>query len=127
MNAPVNGIEEIRALEDRRYKAMIGRDVDELRGLLHRDLVYTHSNAAVDSFESYVQAIGGGRFDYRSIERVEETIRLYGDTAVVTGQVRIGLMMNGAPRQLNSRFVNVWLRSGGQWQMTAWQSTPIPA
>jgi hypothetical protein len=120
-------IDEVRSLEDRRYKAMIGRDFDALRSLLHPELVYTHSNAAVDSRDSWIAGIEARRFDYRGVERFDELIRVYGDTAIVSGRIRIELVSGGTPRQLNSRFVNVWVRQGGTWQMTLWQSTPIPA
>jgi ketosteroid isomerase-like protein len=119
--------DEIRALESQRYAAMIGRDLPALRALLHPGLVYTHSNAAVDSFESYVAGVENGRFNYRAVERVEETIQVHGDTAIVTGHVRIQVGIDGQARLLNSRFVDIWVRASGGWQMVAWQSTPIPA
>lgn len=120
-------IDDVRALEDRRYKAMIARDFDTLRSLLHAELVYTHSNAAVDGRDSWIAGIDARRFDYRGVERFDETIRVYGDTAIVTGRIRIELVSAGTPRQLNSRYVDVWVKQGGAWQMTLWQSTPIPA
>ena len=40
---------EIRALEERRYKAMCQADVDSLNELLADSLVYTHSTSAADS------------------------------------------------------------------------------
>jgi ketosteroid isomerase-like protein len=117
---------EIRALEDRRYKAMVDKDIPVLEGLLHDDLVYTHSNAAADSKQEYLAGIRSGKFDYRKIERPLESIRVYGASAVVAGHVKIDLMMSGSPRSLNSRYLNVWVRGERGWQMVAWQSTPIP-
>jgi len=46
---------------------------------------------------------------------------------VVTGQVRIDILVDGVAKIMNSRFTNVWVKGAKGWQMTAWQSTPIPA
>jgi hypothetical protein len=35
---------EILALEDRRFAAMVARDFKALEGMLHGDLLYTHSS-----------------------------------------------------------------------------------
>ena len=116
------GEQEIRSLEDRRFRAMVGGDAAALEELLADDLVYTHSSASVDTKASLIESITSRR-PYQQVERSDEQIRLYGDAAVVNGQARIELR---GPRTLNLRYVDVWVRRGGRWQMVAWQSTPIP-
>ena len=69
----------------------------------------------------------GGKWNYRKIDRPKEDIRVYGDSAVVTGQVRIEVVIDGAAKTLNSRYIDVWVKGAKGWQMVAWQSTPIPA
>ena len=70
----------IHELEQRRWQAMIDADLQVLDELLHQDLRYTHSTAAVDSKESYLTAIELGTFDYRAIDeefsRALENVRL---------------------------------------------------
>jgi ketosteroid isomerase-like protein len=117
---------EIRSCEDRRFQAMVAGDAAALGALLGDDLVYTHSSASVDSKASLIEGIRSGRFSYQKIERPQEEIRVYGPSAVVTGQARISL--GGAnPRVLNLRYTDVWVRGEQGWQMVAWQSTPMPA
>lgn len=118
---------EIKALEDQRYAAMIAKDLKALDRLLGDGLVYTHSNAESDSKTQYIEAIKAGKFDYRKAERLAENIRVYGDTALITGHVRLEINMNGAPKTINSKFLNVWIKGERGWQMAAWQSTPMPA
>ncbi len=117
----------IHALEERRYRAMCEADVAALDALLADTLVYTHSTAAADSKASYLAGIRAKKWNYRKIERPVEDIQVHGDCAVVTGQVRIDILVDGAAKVLNSRFTNVWVKGAKGWQMTAWQSTPIPA
>jgi ketosteroid isomerase-like protein len=117
----------IRELENRRYKAMCERDTTTLEELLADAMVYTHSTAGVDSKASYIAGVRAGKWNYRKIERPVEDIQLHGDCAVITGQVRIDIIIDGTPKVLNSRYTNVWVKGKKGWQMTAWQSTPLPA
>jgi hypothetical protein len=36
-------------------------------------------------------------------------------------------IVEGRPKQLNSRYTNVCIKGAKGWQMVVWQSTPIPA
>lgn len=120
--------QDIRALEDRRYKAMVSADRPVLEELLADDLIYTHSNAVIDTKQSYIDGILGGKWAYAAAERPIENIDVFGDCARVTGHVRLTLKnADGTTRGVNGRFLNLWLKRGGKWQLAAWQSTPIPA
>ena len=113
---------EIKGLEDERFRAMVGADEAALKRLLSEQLVYTHSNASVDSKATLIESILTRR-PYQKIESPEREVRLFGDTAVVSGQARIDL----GTRILNARYTDVWVKGAEGWQMVAWQSTPIPA
>jgi hypothetical protein len=116
----------IRLLEARRYRAMCEGDAATLGELLGDSLVYTHSYGGADTKSSYLDGIRSKKWVYRAIERPIEDIQVHGDCAVVTGQVRIELLSEGKPKTLNSRFTNVWVKGAHNWQMVAWQSTPLP-
>jgi ketosteroid isomerase-like protein len=119
--------ETIRELEERRYRAMCEADVTTLEAFLADSLVYTHSNASADNKASYLAGVKNKKWDYRQIERPEEHIQVHGDCALVTGRVRIDIVIDGTPKILNSRYLDVWIKGAKGWQMVAWQSTPLPA
>jgi hypothetical protein len=119
--------DDIRKLEDRRYRAMCEADAAALEELLADTLVYTHSYGGADSKASYLAGIRAKKWIYRKVERPKENIVLYGDCAVVTGQVKIELLSEGKPKTLNSAYTDVWIKGPKGWQMVAWQSTPLPA
>ena len=50
-------IEEVKALEDRRYRAMIAGDTAVLDELCSDDLIYTHSKADYDDKRSYLHKV----------------------------------------------------------------------
>ena len=116
----------IRELESRRFRAMIEADAVTLEALLADSLVYTHSSATTDGKASYIAGIKSKKWQYRQIDRPVEDLQVHGDTVVVTGQVRIDILIDGKPKVMNSRYTDVWVKGAKGWQMVAWQSTPIP-
>ena len=117
---------QIRALEQERFDATIHGRFDDLAGLCHRDLRYTHSNAAVDSFNSYLDRCRSGYYDYRSIEHPIERIDVVGDVALVFGGMTADLSVDGVPVRLDNTSLAVWVRTGGEWKLIAYQPTVIP-
>ncbi len=115
----------IRELESRRYRAMIEVDKAALEQLLADGMVYTHSNATTDGKASYIAGVTSGKWKYRKIDRPVEDIQVHGDTAIVTGQVLIDIVVEGQAKNMSSRYTDVWVKGAKGWQMTAWQSTPI--
>ncbi|MEZ5235999.1 MAG: nuclear transport factor 2 family protein [Acidimicrobiia bacterium] len=118
---------EIRAMEDRRYAAMIAADVAALDELLCDDLQYTHSNAVVDTKQSLCGLLSSGKLAYKAARPVIDTVRVFGDSAILTGSMELDVSVGGAERTVKGRFTDVWVRDGGRWRFAAWQSTPLPA
>ena len=118
--------QEIIALDKRRMEAMCQRDIPALNALLADDLVYTHSSARVDTKQSLLGGMESGTTVYTSIEPSEVRAQAYGDAVVLTGVARISVSANGRPNSFGVRFTDVYINTGGQWQMVAWQSTRLP-
>jgi len=115
-------MDEILALEDRRIEAMTSGDVKTLGEILADDLIYTHTTARLDTKASFIEAIASGRSNYKSFERKDVEVRDLGDTAVVTGHAKIHVGDN----KFEARFIDVYFKRNGAWQMVAWQSTRVP-
>jgi ketosteroid isomerase-like protein len=117
----------IRELENRRFRAMCESDAATLEELLADGLVYTHSSASVDTKASYMAGIRSKKWIYKRVERAAEDIQIHGNCAVVTGEAHIDVAVGATDKTLRSRYTNVWINGAKGWQMTVWQSTPIPA
>ena len=118
---------EILALEDKRYAAMTSNDLAALEALFHDEMIYTHSSAVVDTKASYLEALRSGKTRYKTAKRFEEKVRFAGDTALVTGRAEFEVEVNGAPKSLRLRFLNVWTKTPAGWKFIAWQSCSLPA
>ena len=123
--AQASGAEQaVRQAEDRRIKAMIDDDFATLDAVLADDLTYGHSNGVVDTKASYMETLRSGKTKYQTIERLPSIVRVYGDTAIVTGTATVGLRGQAAPFTL--RYTLAYVMRDGQWRMVAWQSTRLP-
>jgi hypothetical protein len=125
--AAADGAEsEVLKREEARFTAMVKADVAGLEDVLADDLTYVHSNGNLDGKRDFIEAVRTGRSTYHSFDREGVAVRLYGDTAVVTGRGHVLVQAAGAELDLRLFFTDVYVRRGGKWRMVAWQSTRLP-
>lgn len=117
---------DVRAADAQRFAAMVARDRPALERLLADDLTYTHSTGQVDSKAQFLDSLASGALVYRSIEPEEAAVRVYGETAVVTGRAVMRIENRGQTLVLPVRFTSVYVRRDGLWRLAAWQSTRLP-
>ena len=118
---------ELDELEDRRYAAMVDADLDALDELLSDDVLYAHSNASVDSKESYLKLIRTGALVYHELQHTTDDVVSRPGLVILSGTMTGSIHMNGVAKTLNSRVAAVWVDEGGAWRLAAFQPTPIPA
>ena len=111
--------------EKQRFAAQIGKDYAVLERVLANDLIYNHSNGASDTKPLFIQSIRDGKTIYHSIDVEEQKARIYGNTAVINGLCMLKATSNGNPLNSRIRYLSVYVRNGGQWQMVAWQSLKL--
>lgn len=112
--------------ESRRFAAMTARDTAALRRLLHKDLIYIHSNALTEDKSEHITAIAAGRLVYQKMEPRNTRVRRYGKTALTNGTLQVKGLLNGTPFELNLAYTAVYRKKRGIWQLLNWQSTRIP-
>ena len=116
---------QIRDAEARRYAAMVANDVKALDALLADDLVYTHSTAATETKKEFIDRPTAG-VRYTGVDQKEQHIRVFGDVGLVNGLNTMHVDRKGEKVTFDIRFLAVYVRAGGQWRMSAWQSTRLP-
>ncbi|MFD5177628.1 nuclear transport factor 2 family protein [Nocardia sp. NPDC058379] len=116
----------IRSLEDARYAAVVAGDIDGFAALAHPGLLYTHSNAEVDTLDSYLAKLRAGHYVYHRIDHPVDRIVVVGDTVVVAGEMRADITAGGVRKQLANRSVAVWVREGERWLLLTYWPTVIP-
>lgn len=115
---------EIQNLENRRYDAVLSQNFDTLAGLCHADLIYGHSGGNHDSLDEYLGKLRTGALRYEHIDHAVDSIVIVGDAALVIGEMRAALTVNGRKKTINNSCLAVWTKENGDWKFIAYQPTP---
>jgi hypothetical protein len=117
-------IEEIRGLEQDRFRAMVDGNGPSLGVLLSDNLSYIHTNGKRETKQQFVDAIAAGRRRYRQIEIQSQDVRPVGrETCVVTGRVLIEMEANNGALLFQIAYTAIHAQEDGQWRLVAWQAT----
>src|SRR5229473_3459143 len=100
-------------LEQRRLKAMKESDPAALSALLGDDHVHVMANGFVTDKAGAAASLRSGP---RVVEPREPKIRIYGDTAVMTGSQVNHERINGEPRTIKLFVTQVARRIDGRWK-----------
>jgi len=97
--------------------------VGALQKLLADDLEYCGVRATCSTKAQYLESIRSGTRKFRSLEPKIERVRLFADSAVLTGKVYSVSIGDGTERNVNAYFLVVLAWRDGRWQMTNQSST----
>lgn len=119
--------QEVDQAEDRRYDVMIGGDWAAFSAILADEFVYHQPSGNVATKASYVDLLKSGEVKIKKAQRYDVTLHVYGDTATAMGSTRVDVEQKGELRQVDLRYLNVWVKRDGRWQLAARQSAFKPA
>jgi hypothetical protein len=111
--------EQISALEEERYRAMLAADLATLDRLLDDGLTYTHSSGVVDTKVSYLAGVRDKVWEYKSILREHERVVVRGSCALVFCRLRIDVSVRGTAKKVDSNALAVWVQDGQQCRLLA--------
>jgi len=106
-------------------EALIKRDLAALDKIWSEGYMFSIGRGEFLTKKDRVENIKSGATQFDSIRREDEEIRVFGDTAVVTGRVVLKVVYSGKESSGPYRFMNVWVKMQGRWQIVANQITPI--
>ncbi len=119
-------VEEIHEVEDRRYDAMIRSDADALANTLAEEFFYHQPNGKTNDKPGYVKQMQTGTVKIFSAERYDVKVNVYGDIATAMGGTRLDIEIGGERRNADLRYLNVWVKRDGRWQLAKRQSAFKP-
>jgi ketosteroid isomerase-like protein len=108
------------------FKALVAGDVNALKNLLSDDFTFYHpfGGGGPGAKAGIVENIESGKAKYKGLKLEDTLIRLYGQTAIVTGQLDIQFQWEDeTPIQERSYYTAVYELSPSGWRMLAWHAT----
>ena len=118
-----DAIRSVLQLEEESKQAAIRRDVAFAEKTLADNYVAIGPLGTVTSKEETVSARKNSQVRYESIELSEMVVRVFGNTAVVTGRADVKGKNLGEDFSGPYRFTRVWIKRTGQWQTVSYQAT----
>ena len=116
---------EIRALEEERNQAILHGDAAVLERMTSDDYTFITLRGELRTKAEIVKGFQSGSFKYESRTISDLKVRVYGDTAIVTGRSSQQGKENGKDYSGDYRFTRVYLKQRGHWVTVALQTTLI--
>jgi ketosteroid isomerase-like protein len=113
---------EVAAAVDKFNQAMVSADKNQLDKLTAEQLSYGHSSGKVQDKTAYIDDVVNGPFDFLTIDVVDQTITMAGETAIVRHVFTSKATNNGDPTDIKIGNVMVWQKQKGQWKLLARQA-----
>jgi ketosteroid isomerase-like protein len=105
--------------------AVVKADLAALEQLLHEDYVHQRPRGEVESRAQYLANRKDRRVDFDSLVPDDMEVRVYGDTAIVTGRSTAKGHDQHGTMDEQRRWTRVLVRRDGRWQFVHFQGTPI--
>src|ERR1700710_1259757 len=95
------------------FHALITADAPALQQLLADDFILIDVlRGAENSKTDFLAVVQSGQIKFESIVPAENTVRVYGNTAVIIGRTEMKGNMGGMPFAASSRYTHVYVQQG---------------
>lgn len=117
--------QEILQVEAAWVQALQMLDLEAMDHILADDYTQiTHSGGMIGKRE-FLASFEGERRHWDRAESTDHQIRIYGDSAIMIALWRASGVNHGERFDYQARFLAVYVKRGGRWQLAADQSTPL--
>lgn len=117
--------EQLLKMERDRAAAVVKGDVAMMEGLTSEDYILINANGRLSDKATTMRDIKTGVIKLTANEVSDMKVRVYGDTAVVTGKSSAKGTIGGRELKGPVMFTRVYVKKSGKWQSVSFQQTPI--
>ena len=125
LNSETNVERDIKSLEEARNQAVLHGDVATLDRMTSDDYTFITLRGELRTKSDILKGFASGSFHYDSRQVSDLKVRVYGDTAIVTGRSVQKGMENGKDYSGDYRSTRVYVRENGHWLTVALQTTLV--
>jgi ketosteroid isomerase-like protein len=114
------------AAEKEVTQALLTNDGDALGRLLADDWIVVSTQGAIADRKSFIGAIKSGLFARKTMDLSDFRVKIYGNTAVVTTQLKTSGTLGGKDFDVTERQTDVLVWSDGAWKSVLLHETKFP-
>ena len=109
----------LQALSKKKFEWLIGRNYDSLMTVLDEKLYYIHSNGMVETRAQVIDNLKNEVISYTKSDVIESEVRMFGNSAVITGKGAFEGKAKGTPFLLNLMYTEVYSIANGKWRLVS--------
>ena len=118
----------VAALDSKYQLAVKNNDADTMDRILADDFVVVLGNGKIYTKADLLNMARTKRVQYEHQEDTEKTVRVWGDTAVITAKIWLKGVDQGNPFEWHVWFSDTYVRTASGWRYVHGQaSLPLPA
>ncbi len=114
-----NAVNQLAALMVNPIKA-------DLEVLVSDRVSYGHSGGKIEGKSSFIESLMNGSSDFVKINITDQTIELFGKTAIVRNKLFATTNDAGKPGEVKLALILVWQKQKKEWQLIARQAVKLP-
>lgn len=118
-------VTELMRLESVWNSAHVRGDAATLDKLWDEDLIVTVPDMPVMNKDEALSVWKSGRMKFHSYKTSDIRVRVYGNSAVVTGQLERRRMSDINEFEDDWRFTKVYVKRGAKWLVVAWHGSHV--
>jgi uncharacterized protein (TIGR02246 family) len=108
-------------------KAFEDGNADALRKALTPDFTLVDSRGNVTGIEQNLAEVAAREPYYDEFRNDGQSVRMYGDTALIVGVTHIRGKAGGEAFAADFRYTDTWIRRDGRWLLAASHASRLPA
>jgi ketosteroid isomerase-like protein len=105
---------------------MVNPDKTALEALVSDQVSYGHSGGKLEGRTSFIESLTSGSSDFVKINLTDQTIQLFGKTAIVRNKLFATTNDGGKPGEVKLALILVWQKQQKTWQLIARQAVKLP-
>ena len=117
--------EEIKQLEQERNQALLRGDTAALDRMTSDDYTFINQRGELRTKAEIVSGFKSGTYKYEARQISDLRVRVYGNTAIVTGRAMQKGVENTKDYSGENRFTRVYVKQEGRWVSVALQVTLV--
>src|SRR5262245_49060573 len=123
--APTVDEKQIGQLERDRQDGFVHGHIPALDRETAADYTTINGSGKLSTKPQMMENLRQGKTKVLSVKLTDLKARVYGNTAVLTGDYRDVNVRDGVQRETHALFTRVFVKSDGHWQAVAYQQTPV--
>ncbi|WP_285424567.1 MULTISPECIES: nuclear transport factor 2 family protein [unclassified Pseudomonas] len=122
MAAPAADEQDVAKAVDNMTQAMLHKDIKALNALTSDNVTYGHSSGKIQNKQEFIADIETGRSGFKTLQMLNQTIKLNGDVALVRNHFSAQAVNSGVEVPTEIENFQIWQKQKGHWLLIGRQA-----